>query len=498
MVVAAGLALADERAQTHEDRGLELARAGDLKGAEVELRLAVSLSPNDAEYLAGLGGILGMEQKLEEASQCFEKALKIDPSNLTVRRNLATSQWQMGRLRESVANLERILKIKPHDAPSVLLLGMVAENLKNYAQAAELLSSVPELVDGHAEALAALARSDYRIGRNEQARQILESLLKQNADPQHCFLGGQIASEAGDAETALRLFESIRSTYPDTSRLAYEIALAQYNSGHFIEAERALVDFINAGGADSESYNLLGWAYYKQDKFQDAVKAIKKAIDLDGTKESNYSDLGRMYVDHQHLNEAHEVAQRAVERNPSSFGCYMLKGMIEAKQGAFHDAVATYGRAVTFGPDSTEANYNLARMLWLSGKEDEAVATFERGIKRFPHDAPTFVEYAQMLLQRADSGDANAEARAVRLLKQACALDKTYAEPHYHLGNLWLRRGEITAALEQLQLAAQLNPGEAKTHFALSRTYRRLGRKDEEARELAEYDKLKAQGKKPD
>ena len=89
-----------DTAKRHADRGLRLAQAGDLKGAEAELRLAVHLSPNDPDYLADLGGILGMQQRLVEAGRYFEKALKIHPGNLVVRRDLAANQWQIGQLAE--------------------------------------------------------------------------------------------------------------------------------------------------------------------------------------------------------------------------------------------------------------------------------------------------------------------------------------------------------------------------------------------------------------
>jgi len=489
---------AADQAQEHADRGLELARSGDLKGAETELRLAVHLSPNQPDYLAGLGGVLGMQQRREEADQYFEKALKIDPGNLTVRRNLASDQWQLGRLQEAATNLDRILKAKPHDPPTVLLLGMVAENSRNYAKAADLLGSVPELVKQRPESIAALGRSYYQTGQKQKARETLDHLLHRTVEPKGVYLGGEIASESGDSDTALRLFASIRSSYPDQRRLGYEIALAQYRAAHFPEAESILVDLINSGQANSEVYNLLARSYYKQDKFQETVRAMDQAIDLEPAKESNYLDLGQMLIDRQLLASAHEVTQKALERIPNSFRCYMLKGQIEAKRGAFTDAAVTYRRARVLNPDSPEANYNLARMQWLAGMNDEAVATFEQGIKHFPQDAPTYVEYATMLLKLAESGDPSAEARAVSLLKQACALDNAAAEPRYQIGNLWLRKGRTTEALPELLTAARLNPAEAKTHFALSRAYRRLGQREEEARELAVYEKLNAQGKKPD
>jgi predicted Zn-dependent protease len=261
-----------------------------------------------------------MEQKLEEASQYFEKALKIDPGNLTVRRNLAADQWQMGHLQEAEGNLERILNANPHDPAAVLLLGMVAENSKNYARAAQLLASVPELVMQRPESIAALGRSYYHTGQKQKARETLESLLHQPVEPQHVFLGGEIASEAGDHETALRLFASIRSTYPDGPQLAYKTALAQYHGGHSPEAERILLDLINTGYPTSDVYNLLARSYYKQDKFEDTVRAMDQAIALEPNKESNYLDLGQMLTAHQLLTSAHEVAQKAVKEFRTPFG----------------------------------------------------------------------------------------------------------------------------------------------------------------------------------
>jgi len=321
---------APDTAQEHADRGLELARSGNLKGAESELRLAVRLSPNEPDYLAGLGGVLGMQQRREEADQYFEKVLKIDPGNVPVRRNLAADQWQLGRLQEATANLEQILRAKPHDPPTVLLLGMVAENSKNYAKAADFLGSVPELVKQRSESIAALGRSYYQTGQNQKARETLDHLLRQPVEPQGVYLGGEIASEASDSETALRLFAAIRSSYPDRRRLSYRIALAQYRGAHFSEAERMLLDLINTGQPEGEFYNLLARSYYKQDKFQETVRAMDKAIDLEPIKESNYLDLGQMLIDRQLWTPAHEVAQKAIERIPNSFGCQMLKGQMEA------------------------------------------------------------------------------------------------------------------------------------------------------------------------
>lgn len=482
-----------DTAKTHAESGLRLAQAGDLKSAEAELRQAVHLSPNDPDYLSDLGGVLGMQKRLVEAGQYFERALKIDPDNLVVRRDLAANQWQIGRLAEARANLERILKVKPGDPPSLLLLGMVNENLKNYARAAELLESVPELLRQRPESMAALARAYYRTDRKQKARQTLEDLLHQTFPAEGVLLGADISSQEGDDETALRLFESIRSNYADRPGLAYQEALARYRAGHFPEGESVLLNLIHTGHPSSAVYNLLAKCYYKQSKFRETVEAMDQAIDMEPTRETNYLDLARMLTDHQLLSVAREVAKQAVEKVPNSFRAYMMKGLIEAKQGDYAEALASYRRAVTLQPDSSEAVFSLARMQELAGLDHDAEATFEQGVKRFPKDALIHEQYGLMLLKRTESEPGLAESRAVALLKRATALDGSLSEPHYQLGNLWLRKGRIAEALEELQTAARLSPSEAKTHYALSRAYRHLGNSPEAAKELAVYERLKAQ-----
>src|SRR5690349_10202140 len=123
------IAVSHSRGQTpqaneHANHSLQLAQAGDLKGAEAELRRAVEFSPNDVSCLAALGGILGMQHRLEEANSYFEKALTLDPDNIVIRRNLATNQWKLGRFHEAKNNLQLILKERAADKFSTWLLGM--------------------------------------------------------------------------------------------------------------------------------------------------------------------------------------------------------------------------------------------------------------------------------------------------------------------------------------------------------------------------------------
>jgi Flp pilus assembly protein TadD len=71
-------------------------------------------------------------------------------------------------------------------------------------------------------------------------------------------------------------------------------------------------------------------------------------------------------------------------------------------------------------------------------------------------------------------------------------LNPSLPEAQFLLGDLALRKGDPEKALQHLEQAVKLDPGSSKIHFALSRTYRRMGRMDDAAREESEFQKLKA------
>src|SRR6266700_951357 len=91
------------QAREHTERGRELIGRGDLPAAELELRKAVELAPQDPENLALLGAVLGMLNKLPESDEYLEKALRFDPGDSATRRSLAWNQFVLGDLAHAKA-----------------------------------------------------------------------------------------------------------------------------------------------------------------------------------------------------------------------------------------------------------------------------------------------------------------------------------------------------------------------------------------------------------
>jgi tetratricopeptide (TPR) repeat protein len=441
--------------------------------------------------LAALGTILAQEHKLEESTELFRRALQIDSANLTVRRYLAANLWQLHRYAEARDNLQIILKRKPDDKGAQLLLGMVSENMGDYATAARMLAAVPEAVRKQPESIAALARSYYHLRQTEKARAALAELATHAAGPPAVLLGAQIADEMQDYPTAEKLLASIPSDFPDQPKLQYTMAVVEYHAGRFNRSQSILETLIASDNRTAAIFNLLGWCHQKRRQPQEALQSLDEAIDLAPAEEANYLDLTRILLAQHALPSALRAASRTVNSFPNSAAALELQGLVETGMGQFTDAVRSYTHAVELDPSRPDGILGLAQAQFAAGMNKDAAANFETGIKRFPLDTRFKLQYAAVLQKQSETGDAASEAKAEQLLHSALTLDPSLSDAHYQLGNLALHKDRMAEAQQHLEHAVKLNGHNAAAHFALSRVYRRLGRRTEATHEMELYESLK-------
>ena len=474
----------------HSAEGLALARAGNLQSAEVELRKAVDLAPANEGCLVDLATVLAMEKKFDESTSYFRRALKINPRDVLARRYLGANLWQLHRYAEARQNLRILLNTNPNDPQALLLLGMVSENTGDYATAAKMLASVPTLVRAQPESVAALARSYYHIGETEKARAWLDELQNHQAGIQAALLGAQIADEMQDYKTAEALLSSVAPRYSDRNELRYRIALVKFHAQQFEESRQLLQELMDDGYRTGEVNRLLASCFRAQNRHEEAIHTLQEAIELNPLDETSYLDLASILLDQKRISQAMDLAQRMAKAFPHSSRVFVSKGSLELGANDFIDAVSSFTRAAQLEPNSPDATIGLARAEANAGMTERAKATLDSAIGRFPEKAPFELELGQVLLKEAETGDKNAAVRAEQLFNSAVAHDDKLAEAHYELGELALHRGETARALIHLEKAAKLVPSSAKTHFALSRVYRRLGREREAAEQAALFDKL--------
>jgi tetratricopeptide (TPR) repeat protein len=481
----------NDPAVAHLERGLRLAQAGELQAAEAELRSAVKLKPDDAEFLSGLATVLAIEKKFDESTSWFEKALKSNPADLRSRRHLAANLWQLRRYAEAKQHLKIILKADPADAQAKLLLGMVSEKSGDHATAVAMFEAVPELVRSQPEAAVALAKSYYRTGERTKAADFLSALATGPLQAQGALLGAQVADDMQDYETAKTLLGVIPAESSAGAAARYRLAVVEFHTRQYEQSEQVLQQLIGAGRKNGEILRLLGWCYHRTNRDEDAIRTFREAVELNPTDERNFLDLGGLLLEQRKFTAAMELANRSVNAFPASADALALLGSIELATERFTDALKTFSRSLSLDPSNPEGILGLARAQAGAGMGDHAKRTLDEAIQRFPGKAPFEVELALLLLKEDEGGNADSQARCEQLLQAAAKHDPTLAEAQFQLGELALRRGQTALGIAHLENAVRISPESARAHFALARGYRRAGRAEEAAKETALFEKFK-------
>lgn len=106
--------------------------------------------PKNAALLVQIAAIYQATHQFKEASGYFEKALAIDPKNVSARTELASCLYYSGDSDAALSQLTQALKYKPDDANSMFNLGMIKYRGKNDPQGAiaewqKLLKAHPDL-----------------------------------------------------------------------------------------------------------------------------------------------------------------------------------------------------------------------------------------------------------------------------------------------------------------------------------------------------------------
>src|SRR6266851_5692167 len=101
---------------THFSRAVELQRAGELRQAAAEYRIAIAEKPDYVEALANLGGVLSRLGQYQESVEVYERALKVAPDLTPLLLNLGIAHHRAGAFEKAAQAFATVLAATPDAA----------------------------------------------------------------------------------------------------------------------------------------------------------------------------------------------------------------------------------------------------------------------------------------------------------------------------------------------------------------------------------------------
>ncbi len=126
--------------------------AGDLAAAEIGLKAALEVRPDDPSALLHLGLVQGFQGRHEEALTTIRRGLARAPGDFELRLTAARIKGWMGRHDEATAEIEMLLADYPGNVEALNLRGRLALYRGDVAAAKAVFTKVLRIAPGDAEA----------------------------------------------------------------------------------------------------------------------------------------------------------------------------------------------------------------------------------------------------------------------------------------------------------------------------------------------------------
>jgi len=352
-------------------------------------------SEQDALRLIDEGHILEAEGRIEEAMQCYLKAIRLAPNLAQARFNHGNILLLKGELEGAQDAFKTAIKLKPdyaevHCALGVVLkeLGQMDDAVDSYKRALELN---PDLVEAHSN-LDLISNDLFYMGNVlasegelESAIDLYRKALEINPDiaEVHCNLG-LASQELGMLDEAVAHYRLALEIKPYLAEAHSNLGSALHKLGDFENAVASYRCAVNLQPDFVEAHCNLGLALQKIGQFDSAIASYRRALEIKPDYAEAYSNLGGALQTIGQNKQAVECCQRALEIMPDLAEAHMNLGCALQHLMQYEGAEASFRQVLAFEPHNTDALCNLANMLREIGQLDGAKAYFRRALEINP------------------------------------------------------------------------------------------------------------------
>ncbi len=344
--------------------------------------------------------------------------------------------------------------------------------------------------------------------------------------------------QAGALGQAQSLYEKILALDANHADALHLAGVAQYQGGHYDEAEQHIRRAIERNGTVAsyhanlglvleakrqpeaaraeylraiqlqsgyaEAYLNLGNLLLAEGRTDEAIEVLKKLLALHPDYSAGHNSLGCAYREQGQWTLAANHFHQALRSNPANASAHCNLGVVLRQLGALEDALVCFHNVLRLQPQSVEALNQIGAMLRENGEPLPAVDYHERAVKAASHKAESLVLLAKALGSAGKKDEAIARCRealeeqanfvaahgewanllreqgkideAKDVLARALAINSEYAEGYNTLGVIAEGEGQLGEAQRLLEKAIVLKPGFPEAYNNLGITYWSQGR----------------------
>ncbi|MCD4750495.1 MAG: sulfatase-like hydrolase/transferase [Thermoanaerobaculales bacterium] len=204
--------------------------------------------------------------------------------------------------------------------------------------------------------------------------------------------------------------------------------------------------------------------------YSQAIAQLRLVLERDPGNLAALIDLATNLLEIDELDEAAEIAQEAISRDPNYSRSYILMAAIEIERRHPEKALVLLNSALEIDPRHVEALLRKAHLLKRIGRLSEMRGLLEAALVEQPDQPNLEITYAK-LIEIPSGKDSAAEER----IRKALARDPYIATGWKILGEILLKQGRETEALDLYREGLSRKPDSHEIHADLGLLLAKLG-----------------------
>ncbi len=449
------------------------------------------------------GKFLEETGQLDEAIAYYRQILNVEPNNYQITQKLAEAFKKQGNLTEAIYYYQQAITINtlPKQTEIINQNILVTETTqkrteigteqelfnqaesfyqqKNWQQTIILCQKILEINPNFAQGYKIFGNTLQQIGQNEQALNLYQKALEIKPDFAEVYANvGSIYAKQKDWQAALNNYEKAVNFNPKLAAVYRNIAKILKETGQIEPAIQATyqASLIEPEKTSSEEYYTIANYLLRQNQINPAILCLRKAIEYQPDFLEAYQELAKILQQQGELEQASECY-----RNLIILQSKKASETVNKKGENLEQTLSSQGQTksdqLNKQPVSDEANLtslketnsaescaNLGSLYAQKQQWNEAISSYKKALEINPNLAAVYRNLARVYEQT------DQQELATNCWYQAYKLEPETVKPidYYHLGNSFLKIGQVTESFNCYRQAIQL-----KIDFSLA--YHQIG-----------------------
>ncbi len=417
-------------AEHHAKRAHRFYEAGHWHLALAELKLALSIDPDQPDWYVGLGLTLEAMERYDEAIDAFQTVLELRGEDPQTLLHLGIDLIRANQPAQAVGVLDRIDALEPHHLPA------------------------------HAQRILAYAL----LGQHEDAElyfYLARQLMPEDAPDDPACLDHMAHSFAmrGEFARAIACWQQTAEQDTGYPGVHANLARALWRDDRPTQAWRAFRRHLAHEPEDVQAMTDLARLMISLDHPEQAERQLREAAALDPDNAAIHHALGELALSDDRLDAADSRLRQAMLIEPSRAGVRLALSRVARRQNKPQTRARLLLNELACDGHTPSQALTLAEALLEVGEPGRAAAFLQHALHTEPLLAAPFPDQAEAeFLFALACLELNHADRAVRALRRATKLDPNHPDAYALLVQTMLRQGQARRATATLRSALLHHP----------------------------------------